>query len=430
MSKLNSNFRTFALLLISALLLYAPHVRAQTILVSDDFNGASRDTTKWSVGTVVSVGGAAGQDTSITESQATGQLVLTAPPFGAGTGYHYNGRVLVTAADFSNSRASVEVINAPTSGIEGQNTYLGVFVDGNNYYEMHVDGNFLNFNKDVAGVKSSAGSLLTYNATAHRFWAIRRDSGTGNILFEASADGTTWTTLRSLSDDLNLITAKVELSYGLNYSGSSTSATFDNFALVSVTGASTPTPTPTPTPAPLPNTILLDDINAAPYINPFGLPPYTAIAADRYKAQGVLLSGATFGPFVGFWVRTGRPNGFLFAANYEASPTNSGPAADGVVTINFVLPGTTTPGRTNAVSFRVAGTESTQTAAWTARAYNNAGALLDTVTGTTDAQVTFSRPAGDISRVTFTATTAAQDPQTVGHFEGIDTLSFGNIVAQ
>lgn len=178
---------------------------------------------------------------------------------------------------------------------------------------------------------------------------------------------------------------------------------------------------PRPAPAPGTTEITFDDVVA--YVGKTS-PSFKPIAGDRYKAQGVLLTDDPSGPFIGFSYATDTPFGYLFAKQQ-----NDISGADGVVTINFVLPGTTTPARTDSVSFRVVGMESLQNAFWTARAYNNAGALLATQTGTAGDLVSFSRPAGDISKVTFSTTTAAQASQVVGHMSGIDALIFGNLVA-
>ncbi|MGI8995831.1 MAG: hypothetical protein ACR2GW_04075 [Pyrinomonadaceae bacterium] len=133
------------------------------------------------------------------------------------------------------------------------------------------------------------------------------------------------------------------------------------------------------------------------------------IAGDRYRAQGVLIS-IPGGPVINPWDRSHTPWGGL----------SSGGVANQPVTLDFVVPNTTTPGRTGAVSFFVCGTEPGQTATWRAVAYTSAGVALQTIEGTTDAEVVFTRAQGDISRIIFTPT--------AGH-ELLDTLRFNTPVA-
>ncbi len=99
---------------------------------------------------------------------------------------------------------------------------------------------------------------------------------------------------------------------------------------------------PRPAPAPGTTEITFDDVA---YVGSAS-PSFKPIAGDRYKAQGVLLSGDPYGPFVGFSADADTPFGYLFA-----SQQNDPLAADGIITINFVLPGTTTPARAGSVSF-------------------------------------------------------------------------------
>ncbi len=152
------------------------------------------------------------------------------------------------------------------------------------------------------------------------------------------------------------------------------------------------------------------------------------IAGDRYKSQGILLSGQPDNVFVGASDHNHSPYGAVCACSQAPSAANSGiPPADAPLTVSFVVPGTTTPGRTGSVEFFVCSTEPNQLAAWTATAKNSAGATLQTIQGTTDAPVVFTRAQNDIASVVFTPTAHAFDGS--GRFEAIDTLRFAIPVA-
>lgn len=157
-----------------------------------------------------------------------------------------------------------------------------------------------------------------------------------------------------------------------------------------------------------------------------------AINGDRYKVQGVLLSAAPYGPFVGAWSFNDSPWGALYASTRTLAQ-DPVPRADGVVTIDFVVPGTTQPGRTGFVQFNVCMTEPGQSPTWQAVAYNNSGIVLETISGAADTQVTFSRAQGDISRVVFTPSilvlTLSGFAGIDSGYEAIDTLRFNDPVA-
>jgi hypothetical protein len=141
------------------------------------------------------------------------------------------------------------------------------------------------------------------------------------------------------------------------------------------------------------DTITFDDVTGT------GLRP---IAGDRYQSQGVLLS--TNG--AGLFVNGGGTTNVLSAG---------GPAQ---VTINFVLPGTTTPGVTDSVTLFTVGSNALGTFS-SAQAFDINGNLLGTRSASGGAQLVFS--VAGINRVVFTPA--------VLDFGSIDTLTFNTPTA-
>ena len=141
------------------------------------------------------------------------------------------------------------------------------------------------------------------------------------------------------------------------------------------------------------DTITFDDVPGT------GLRP---IAGDRYQSQGVLLSTNGTGLFVS---GNGTQN-VLFASNNSR------------VIINFVLPGTTTPGVTDSVSLFTIGSNALGTFS-SAQAFDINGNLLGTRSASSGAQLVFS--VAGINRVVFTP--AVLDSGS------IDTLTFNTPTA-
>ena len=136
------------------------------------------------------------------------------------------------------------------------------------------------------------------------------------------------------------------------------------------------------------------------------------ILGDRYLAKGVLLStdGAA-GLFVsGPFAYTNTPPNYCIASS-------TGGSADSKIIVDFVVPNTTSPAATNIVFFYLSDGDTGVGSEWSAAIYDVNGALLDSITGTTNDEVMvgWSRPVKDIRRMVFTP---SRD------LEGIDSLSF------
>jgi hypothetical protein len=66
----------------------------------------------------------------------------------------------------------------------------------NGYYRIYVEGGSIVFQKRINGSKVTLLSA-TYSPTNHRYWRIRHESASGNVIFETAPDNGgspgTWT---------------------------------------------------------------------------------------------------------------------------------------------------------------------------------------------------------------------------------------------
>lgn len=105
-------------------------------------------------------------------------------------------------------------------------TYLKLYYNDGNYAEITQEASMISFTKSVLGKWSSVGEK-PYDATAHRFWRFREDSGL--LSWETSADGVAWTLQASSSNVMDLSSVKVEFGIGAGENqAASGEAHFDN----------------------------------------------------------------------------------------------------------------------------------------------------------------------------------------------------------
>jgi Calx-beta domain-containing protein/VCBS repeat protein/carboxypeptidase family protein len=174
---------------------------------SDNFNAATRDVTKWSIGTQTEP--ATAFDPQVTSAQVNGQLVIT--PLMQAVGMHYAGYVSANSFDMRNSKVSVELVQAATGGAD---SIFSIGSDANNFFRFMVhtagvptslaprakgpDGivreldstvSQLIFQVNINGVITSQS--INYDKVQHRFLRFRNElpgpnQPFGAIVFEAS----------------------------------------------------------------------------------------------------------------------------------------------------------------------------------------------------------------------------------------------------
>ena len=152
---------------------------SETVLLADDFNDNSLDTSKWDANNLFS----GFTDTGLPVAE-TNQQFQVGPLLQNTSGSHYRGIRSVNTYGFSGAYSYVELVQAPPSSTTADAMFtVGVNVD--NYYRLYVSGGTLYGLRKVGGTKTTLFTL-TYNPTNHRFLRIRHDASTGNVTLDTA----------------------------------------------------------------------------------------------------------------------------------------------------------------------------------------------------------------------------------------------------
>jgi hypothetical protein len=155
---------------------------SETLLLADDFNNNSLDTSKWTVNDLFS--GFADPTLPTVERN---QRLEIGPLAQNSDGSHYNGISSAISYDFTGAYSYVQLVQAPASSTGGDAMFtIGSDVD--HYYRIYVEAGTLRGQKKSNGVKTNTFSVA-YNSTQHKYLRIRHDAQTGNVIFESAPDG-------------------------------------------------------------------------------------------------------------------------------------------------------------------------------------------------------------------------------------------------
>jgi hypothetical protein len=197
------------------------------------------DQSKWAFGTIQGAiyAGPSAWDPTVPVVESNQRLVIS--PGANVTGDHYNGYLSAATWNFTNARATVEVVQIASGGTT--NTELALCIDRLNFLMISTESGVLRFEQVVNGARSATS--IAYSAAQHRFWRIRHELPIDVIHFETSVDGVTWTIRRTVTRQLSITGMKIEISAG-TWQGISSPGTaiFDNFALDTSTGGPGNTP--------------------------------------------------------------------------------------------------------------------------------------------------------------------------------------------
>ncbi|MFN2531074.1 MAG: IPT/TIG domain-containing protein [Pyrinomonadaceae bacterium] len=165
----------------------------ETVLLADDFNNASLDTTKWVSNNLFS----GFTDSSITIQET--QSLDIGPLKQNIDGSHYNGIRSGAFYNFTGAYCYVQLAQAPSSSTAADAFFtIGLNVDNN--YRVYVEGGTLFLQKKIGGAKTNLMSI-PFNAVNHAFWRIRHDSAQGKVVFETAPSNAgvpgTWTQIYS-----------------------------------------------------------------------------------------------------------------------------------------------------------------------------------------------------------------------------------------
>ena len=184
---------------------YVPSA-APTTVMSDDFNDNTRDTAKWTLGSLSE--GTTAYDPAVGVNEVNQRLEIT--PLSGTTGLHYGGYVSAQTYDLTGGRATVEVVQA-TENSSGALMSLALVVDSNNWYRVKKEWNNLYLQKKINGAFYQ--TVIAYSAVQHRYWRIRHDTA-DQIIWETSGDNVNWTVQRQEARQLSVKSLKVEVQAG------------------------------------------------------------------------------------------------------------------------------------------------------------------------------------------------------------------------
>ena len=154
---------------------------SETVLLEDDFNDNLLNLTKWTPAALFS-----GFTDSSLRSVETAQHFEIGPLFTGQSGSHYNGIRSARSYDFRGAYSYVELVQAPSASTKADAMFT-IGIDANNYYRIYVEEGLLICQSKLGGIKRNLFTSA-YNSVAHRFWRIRHEQSTGNVVFETASD--------------------------------------------------------------------------------------------------------------------------------------------------------------------------------------------------------------------------------------------------
>ena len=156
-------------------------VAAESVLLQDDFNDNALDLSKWSQNDLFS----GFTDASVQTREVTQRLQI-GPLFQGQSGSHYNGIRSANTYNFTGAYSYVELVQAPASSTKADAMFT-IGRDAHNYYRIYVEEGVFICQARIGGTKRNL-STSAFDPSAHRYWRIRHDQATGNVVFETAAD--------------------------------------------------------------------------------------------------------------------------------------------------------------------------------------------------------------------------------------------------
>lgn len=187
----------------------------------DNFNDNSRNTSLWNIGALKTTG----LNGTVSE---TSQRLEILPAGSSG----YTGYITANTYDLSSSSVYVKMTLAGTMDAV-EESYLGIGIDGSNYYLALVTSSNVLFQKNIAGSPSNVAAVA-YNATNHVWFRIRASGGT--IFLDAAPSTASnppisgdWVNIGSETAGIALTAVKVALVAGVSGAAAPTTIIFDGF---------------------------------------------------------------------------------------------------------------------------------------------------------------------------------------------------------
>jgi hypothetical protein len=160
---------------------YTMPTPGETVLLADDFNNNALDASKWTATNLFS----GFSDANLPVGELNQRIEIGPLVTNAG-GSHYAGIRSVSAYDFTNAYCYIAVVQAASASTSAD-TMLTIGRDVNGYYRIYVEGGSILFQKRINGSKVTLLSV-TYNPANDKYWRIRHESASGNVVFETAPD--------------------------------------------------------------------------------------------------------------------------------------------------------------------------------------------------------------------------------------------------
>jgi hypothetical protein len=152
----------------------------ETVILEDNFNDDSMDFAKWSPNNLYS----GFTDSTVPFRELTQRLQIGAL-FSGQAGSHYNG-IRSNAFNFTGGYSYVELVQGPVTTTKADAMFT-VGRDAENYYRIYVEEGVFICQAKLGGTKRTLFSSA-YTSAVHRYWRIRHDQSTGNVVFETASD--------------------------------------------------------------------------------------------------------------------------------------------------------------------------------------------------------------------------------------------------
>lgn len=143
----------------------------------------------------------------------------------------YYGVITKSVIEMTGALARVEVLQV-TNGTA--DTIFAFGWDSDNWYGFVSESGKLFMQAKIKGRKSSTN--IPYSFAKHRFWRLRHDASSDQLLWETSGDAQVWTIRRTVTPDSPLSNVRIYLGAGTYLPEMSPGfAVFDNFRFVDQT---------------------------------------------------------------------------------------------------------------------------------------------------------------------------------------------------
>jgi hypothetical protein len=187
-------------------------------VLKEDFDNSERVAERWRIGVLATRPETFDPNVSIEQSH--GLLRIT--PIAHKTGAHFSGYVSTQSFDLNTVSITVQLRQSAPGAI----TIFAAAIDSANWRGFRIEGGQLaiesHTNDRVAAKK------IPYIASQHRFLRLRASNVAPVVMWETSADGSSWIPEYAETVSINLAALRIALSAGTTKSSATGAAAFDS----------------------------------------------------------------------------------------------------------------------------------------------------------------------------------------------------------